>query len=99
MKDTVPEIRMATNHHDINIRKWIYRFNEKVIEGIIPRKHRHKPVKIPVDIGTKIVDVENIIPDFIVPTSFIPFKKRNREPADPPKLSTINVDLLSEYQL
>ena len=26
---TVPEIRKATNHHDINIRKWIHRFNEK----------------------------------------------------------------------
>jgi transposase len=54
---TVPEIRMATNHHDINIRKWIHRFNEKGIEGIIPRKHRHKPVKIPVDIETKIVEI------------------------------------------
>ena len=32
---TVPEIRMATNRHDINIRKWIHRFNEKGIEGII----------------------------------------------------------------
>jgi hypothetical protein len=36
---TVPEIRMATNHHDTNIRKWIHRFNEKGIEGIISRKH------------------------------------------------------------
>jgi transposase len=37
---TVPEIRiMATNHHDVNIRKWIHRFNEKGIEGIISRKH------------------------------------------------------------
>jgi transposase len=36
---TVPEIRkMATNHHDINIRKWIHRFNEKGIEGIISRR-------------------------------------------------------------
>ena len=26
---TVPEIRRAINHHDINIRKWIHRFNEK----------------------------------------------------------------------
>ncbi len=25
---TVPEIRRTTNHHDINIRKWIHRFNE-----------------------------------------------------------------------
>ena len=35
---TVPEIRMATNHHDINIRKWIHRFNEKGIEGISIQK-------------------------------------------------------------
>ncbi|MDN5845339.1 MAG: helix-turn-helix domain containing protein, partial [Candidatus Nitrosocosmicus sp.] len=54
---TVPEIRMATNHHDANIRKWIHRFNEKGIEGIIPRKHKHKPVKISVDIETKIVEI------------------------------------------
>ena len=27
---TVPEIRRATNHHDVNIRKWIHRFNEQV---------------------------------------------------------------------
>jgi transposase len=38
---TVPEIRMAINHHDVNIRKWIHRFNEKGIEGIISRKHMH----------------------------------------------------------
>jgi hypothetical protein len=37
---TVPEIRMATtNHHDVNIRKWIHRFNEKGIGGITSRKH------------------------------------------------------------
>lgn len=35
---TVPEIRRATNHHDVNIRKWILRFNERGIEGIISRK-------------------------------------------------------------
>ena len=33
---TVPEIRMATNHHDINIRKWIHRFNEKVLKELYP---------------------------------------------------------------
>jgi hypothetical protein len=31
-------------------------------------------------------DVEKIIADFTVPTSFIPFRKRKREPAKPPKL-------------
>jgi hypothetical protein len=39
---TVAEIRMATNHHDVNIRKWIHRFNEKGIEGIISKIHAHK---------------------------------------------------------
>ena len=29
---TVPEIRVATNHHYVNIRKWIHRFNEKGID-------------------------------------------------------------------
>ena len=37
--NTVPEIRMATNHHDVNIRKWIHRFNEKGIEGIASKMH------------------------------------------------------------
>ncbi|HXT85075.1 MAG TPA: helix-turn-helix domain-containing protein [Verrucomicrobiae bacterium] len=37
---------MATNHHDINIRRWIHHFNEKGIEGILSRKHIHKPIKI-----------------------------------------------------
>ena len=58
---TVPEIRMATNHHDINKRKWIHRFSEKGIEGIMPRKHKHKhkhkQVKISVDIEIKIVEI------------------------------------------
>lgn len=54
---TVPEIRMATNHHDTNIRKWIHRFNEKGIEGIMSRKHMHKPVKIDTETEKKIVDM------------------------------------------
>ena len=33
----VPEIMVAINYHDSNIRKWIHRFNEKGIEGIISR--------------------------------------------------------------
>ena len=39
---TVPEIRKITNHHDNNIRKWIHRFDEKGIEGIISKIHKHK---------------------------------------------------------
>ncbi len=54
---TVPEIRMATNHHDINIRRWIHRFNEKGIEGIISRKHIHKPIKISDNIEKNIVEI------------------------------------------
>ena len=50
--------RRATNHHDVNIRKWIHRFNEKGIEGIVFRKHIHsKPVKITVEIEEKIVEI------------------------------------------
>ena len=40
--NTVPQIRKLTNHHDNNIRKWIHRFNEKGIDGIISKKHNHK---------------------------------------------------------
>jgi len=54
---TVPEIRMATNHHDVNIRKWIHRFNEQGIEGIVSKIHRHKPVKITTEMEKKIVDI------------------------------------------
>lgn len=53
----VPEIRIATNRHDVNIRKWIHRFNEKGIEGIISRKHIHKPIKISDNIEKKIVEI------------------------------------------
>ena len=38
---TVPQIRKITNHHDNNIRKWVHRFNEKGIDGIISKKHNH----------------------------------------------------------
>jgi len=57
---TVPEIRKeATNHHDINIRKWIqYRFNEQGIEGITSKLHKHKPVKkITSEIEKKIIEI------------------------------------------
>ena len=54
---TVPEIRKATNHHDINIRKWIHRFNEKGIDGIISKIHKHKSIKITDDIEKKIVEI------------------------------------------
>jgi transposase len=54
---TVPEIRRATNHHDSNIRKWIHRFNEKGIDGIASKVHKHKPTKITDGIENKIVEI------------------------------------------
>ena len=54
---TVPEIRRATNHHDTNIRKWIHRFNEKGIDGIVSKIHKHKPIKITDDIEKMVVDI------------------------------------------
>jgi transposase len=58
---TVPEIRKeATNHHDINIRKWIHRFNEQGIEGITSKIHKHKSLKITsAEIEKKIVEIAN----------------------------------------
>src|SRR3954468_18091386 len=53
----VPEIRKATNHHDINIRKWIHRFNEQGIEGITSKIHKHKSLKITSEIEKKIVEI------------------------------------------
>ncbi len=54
---TVPQIRKITNHHDHNIRKWIHRFHEKGIDGIISKKHNHKQHKFDNDIEKKIVDI------------------------------------------
>ena len=52
----VPEIRMATNHHDVNIRKWIHRFNEKGIDGIASKIHKHRPIKVSAEMEKQIVD-------------------------------------------
>ena len=49
----VPEIRIATNHHDNNIRKWIHRFNEKGIDDIASKKHNHKQHKFDKDMEEK----------------------------------------------
>ncbi len=54
---TVPEIRRATNRHDRSIRKWIHRFNENGIDGIVSKIHKHKPIKITNDIEKKIIEV------------------------------------------
>jgi transposase len=54
---TVPEIRRATNHHDINIRKWIHRFNEHGVDGIMSKLHKHGSIKLTVEIEKKIVEI------------------------------------------
>src|SRR5919112_728096 len=56
---TVPEIRRATNHHDINIRKWIHRFNKQGIGGIISRKHIRNAHKFTDDVESKIVEISS----------------------------------------
>ena len=58
--NTVPQIRKLTNHHDNNIRKWIHRFNEKWIDGIISKKHNHKQHKFDNNIEKQIVDIEHL---------------------------------------
>jgi hypothetical protein len=59
---TVPEMRKITNHHDNNIRKWIHKFNEKGIDGIMPKKHSHKQYKFDNDMEKKIVDITSSNP-------------------------------------
>ncbi len=59
---TVPQIRKITNHHDNNIRKWIHRFNEKGINGIISKKHNHKQYKFDNDMEKKIVKIASSNP-------------------------------------
>ena len=59
---TVPQIRNLTNHHDNNIRKWIHRFNEKGIDGIISKKHNHKHHKFDNNMEEKIVDIASSNP-------------------------------------
>ena len=58
---TVPEIRRATNHHDINIniKKWIHRFNEHGVDGIMSKLHKHRSInqKLTVEIERKIVEI------------------------------------------
>ena len=55
---TVPEIRKITNHHDDNnIRKWIHRFNEKSIAGIISKIHKHKSIKFTYMVEKQIVEI------------------------------------------
>jgi transposase-like protein len=60
---TVAEIRRQTNHHDNNIRKWIHRFNDYGIDGIVSsRKHNHTAPKITDDIEKEIVLIASTNP-------------------------------------
>jgi transposase len=59
---TIPQIRKITNHYDNNIRKWIHRFNEKGIDGIVSKKHYHNHCKFDNDIEKKIVQVASSNP-------------------------------------
>jgi len=59
---TVPQIRKITNHHDNNIRKWIHRFNQQGIDGIISKKHDHKQHNFDNNIEKQIVDIASSHP-------------------------------------
>jgi len=59
---TVPQIRKITNHHDNNIRKWIHRFNQQGIDGIISKKHNHNSTKFDNTIEKQIVDIASSHP-------------------------------------
>src|SRR5947209_450202 len=67
---TVSQIRKITNHHDNNIRKWIHRFNEKGIEGIMPKKHSHRQYKFDDDVEKQIVDIASSYPRTIYGLGF-----------------------------
>ncbi len=57
---TVPEIRRRTtnNRHDSsNIRKWIHHFNEKGLDGIISKIHKHKSIRITEDMEKMIIEI------------------------------------------
>src|SRR4051794_18687096 len=58
----VPQIRKITNPHDNNIRKWIHRFNEKGIDGIMSKKHSHIQYKFDDDVEKQIVDIASSNP-------------------------------------
>jgi len=52
------------NHHDHNIRKWIHRFNQQGIDGIISKKHNHKQYKFDNNTEKKIVDMASSNPRY-----------------------------------
>ena len=50
----------------VNIRKWIHRFNEKGIDGITSKIHKHKPIKITDDMEKKIIEIVTKIQETIM---------------------------------
>ena len=58
----VLEIRKMTNHHDDSIRKWIHRFSQQGIDGVISKKHNHKQHKFTDEIEKKMADIASANP-------------------------------------
>jgi hypothetical protein len=55
-----------TSHHDDNIRKWIHRFNQQGIDGIVSKEHNHKQHNFTDEMEKKIVDIASANPRQIV---------------------------------
>ena len=62
MKDIQPTDKKVNKSYDHNIRKWIYRFNEKGIDDIMSKKHNHKQHKFDNDIEKQIADIASLHP-------------------------------------
>jgi transposase len=64
MKDTYSTTDKKDNKssYDNNIRKWVHRFNEKGIDGIMSKKHDHKQYKFDDNIEKKIIDITSSNP-------------------------------------
>lgn len=59
---TVPEIREMTNTYDKTIRKWIHKFNNKGIEGIVTKIDYSPMVKIDNDTRKQIIKISSTNP-------------------------------------
>jgi transposase len=62
---SVSEIKRITNHHDNNIRRWIYRFNEQGI-GSIYLEYVCNAHKLIDDVETKIIEYSQEIHENIM---------------------------------
>ena len=59
---TPPQIEKAINMHVKNVRKWIHRFNEKGIEGILTKKRPGRKPRINEKIVKEIINIAKISP-------------------------------------